>query len=209
MRAETAKSLREYIQRSSVTAYSEPLTELHSNLTADMIGWTMDRVSIPQGAAILDIGSGGGEALRIFKDRGYHPVGLNLLLEDVRVVLDRGLDCLQGDMHDIVEICQGRKYSLVWLRHAAEHSPAPGFLLDQIAQITEDRGYLYVEVPGSEVDAKHETNPNHWSVMGRKMWAVLIERAGFKLIDSATMQFSHGPIGDCYYCFLAQKPAAN
>jgi hypothetical protein len=69
-------------------------------------------------------------------------------------------------------------------------------------------GYLYIEVPSPDSACAHQTNPNHYSVLGKSMWAELIKRTGFLLLDVVDIAFTTLAGPDQYWAFIQQKPGA-
>jgi hypothetical protein len=66
-------------------------------------------------------------------------------------------------------------------------------------------GTLYLEVPAPETSCKHETNPNHYSVLGRSAWTSLLERCGFTLRDEGSYSFPTHMGADEYWGFICTK----
>ena len=99
--------------------------------------------------------------------------------------------------------------NLVWCRHALEHSPYPLFTLIEFNRVLADGGHLYVEVPAPNCDRTHENNPNHFSILGDRMWINLFTRAGFHLKDyrqiSFDLQMGITTMKETFYCFALTK----
>ena len=96
-------------------------------------------------------------------------------------------------------------FDLVWCRHALEHSAAPYFTLAGFHRVLARGGTLYVEVPAPDTACKHETNPNHYSVLGRSAWISLMQRAGFDVVDTAVIDFAVPAGPDTYWGFILRK----
>ncbi len=96
-------------------------------------------------------------------------------------------------------------FDLVWCRHALEHSVAPYFTLAGFHRVLAPGGALYVEVPAPDTACKHETNPNHYSVLGRSAWISLMQRSGFEVIDTVAIDFAVPAGPDTYWGFMLRR----
>lgn len=81
-------------------------------------------------------------------------------------------------------------FDVVWCRHCLEHSIFPYFTLSGFHRILRPGGWLYVEVPVPDTSCAHQTNRNHYSVLGKSMLGSLIERSGFRIVDVLDITFS-------------------
>ena len=178
-----------------------------------MMDWFLDRCPVDKDSRVLDLGSGSGVVLDALKDRGFNPMLLivsNLLYEDVIACKQKGYQCWIVDINHIAAphcTIEQQVYGLVTARHSLEHCFSVDFVLAQIHQLLKPEGYLYIEVPAPGTAAHHESdNDGHLSVFTLEAWLAKIKRAGFRIIDSATihLELACGP--DQYYAFAAQKP---
>ena len=73
----------------------------------------------------------------------------------------------------------------IWCRHALEHSPYPLFTLFEFHRVLKPNGQVFIEVPapGNERAYIHEFNPNHYSILGDRMWQGLFIKANFELVQ--------------------------
>lgn len=206
MNQAVVRNLAEFMIGCSSTAYAEPQSELHTALAKEMWARVKLKMNLPEQAQILDLGCGSGFCMEMFTDEGHVAVGLSVMEEEIRAINDRGVGSAAFlDMHEIG--CFQNYFHLVWARHVLEHSPCPMFVLSQIHQALKPWGYVYVEVPGSMEDGStslHETNPSHFSVMGPAMWANLLLRCGFVILDQGEIKFATALGPDIYHFFLAQ-----
>ena len=97
-------------------------------------------------------------------------------------------------------------FDLIWCRHCLEHSIVPYFTLSGFFRALKPTGFLYIEVPAPDTSSKHQTNRNHYSILGKSMWVELIKRTGFKLLEviDIDLEVPSGP--DTYWAFIQQKP---
>lgn len=181
--------------------YPEPISGAHSRITEQMAAEIAKLV--PAGASILDVGCGRGPALDWFSAHGFRAIGTSLCAEDIEICRAKGRYVTACDMHDM-PFAHG-SMDCVWARHVLEHSPIPLLALMELRRVLKPTGVLYVEVPMADTSAHHETNPNHYSLMSPSMWANLIQRAGFALINggSIALELECGP--DEYHCFIALR----
>lgn len=193
--------LAAFIAARAAETYPEPLSNGHSSITEQM-GAKVAKL-IPQGGNILDIGCGQGPALEWFKRNGFDALGVNLCAEDASICRKKGFPVLERDMHDIADLKP--HFDCVWARHVLEHSVAPFFALHEFARVLKPGGILYAEVPAPETACCHETNQNHYSVMGAQMWMSLIGRAGFEILEAVGISIQTGAGPDVYLSFICRK----
>lgn len=198
------RRLETFLGRLNQDIYPEPQTDLHANITREMFKRLMQAQPLPQGASVLDIGCGQGVALEVFKAAGLDPVGITLGA-DAAVCRAKGLNVVEMDMA-FLDFDDGR-FDLVWCRHALEHSVMPYFTLSEMHRVLKPGGLLYVEVPAPDTACRHQTNPNHYSVLPKSMWIELIRRAGFAEPSAVDLNFTTGAGPDTYWAFVTKKPA--
>jgi SAM-dependent methyltransferase len=201
------KRFSQFIAQLESDIYPEPPTPaaLLPHVSA-AIARTLSFHPNSQDAEVLDIGCGTGFALKTFADYGLKGTGI-ALGEDIRLCQEQGLNAIEMNMSNLD--FPDQKFDIVWARHSLEHSPFPFFTLMEINRITKMYGLIYIEVPGAETQAKHEENPNHYSVLGKTMLRSLIERAGFQILHHNTIDgTTHAGAQDCYWSFIASKVKA-
>ena len=97
-------------------------------------------------------------------------------------------------------------FHFIWCRHCIEHSIFPYFTLSELFRVLIPGAHLYIEVPAPDTNCKHQTNKNHYCVMGKSMWADLIIRTGFNLLEATDISFEVIAGPDTYYAFIQKKP---
>jgi SAM-dependent methyltransferase len=184
--------------------YPELPSEAHTSITREMFKRLMEARPLPPGAAVLDVGCGQGVGLEVFKAAGLNPLGITLGA-DAEVCRAKGFDVVEMDLSFLD--FEDARFDLVWCRHALEHSVFPFFTLSEMHRVLKPGGVLYVEVPAPDTACGHQTNPNHYSVLGKSMWIELIRRAGFAGITTVDINFTTRAGPDTYWAFTQNKPA--
>jgi SAM-dependent methyltransferase len=158
--------------------YAEGTSQYHQQVTKDVIRQFIDPLEIERSAKILDLGCGAGYFLDEMHARGYtNLVGITLSIEDQKHCVDRGHVVERRDMNILDD--RDESQDMLFCRHSIEHSPFPYFTMIEYNRVLRNGGILYIEVPQPDCDRPHETNTNHYSVMGRQMWLSLLQRTGF------------------------------
>ncbi|MDD2898964.1 MAG: class I SAM-dependent methyltransferase [Desulfuromonadaceae bacterium] len=193
-----------FIDKIESETYPETPTFMHSEITGIAIDNLISMGCINTNSHILDIGCGQGPALDLFRDKGYvSTVGITLNNEDVRICQEKGHNAYKMDQ-SFLEFPDA-SFNLLWARHVIEHSIFPFFTLSEFARVMVPGGTLYLEVPAPETSCHHETNPNHYSVLGHGAWISLLRRCGFTLRDEGSYSFLT-PMGpDEYWGFICTK----
>jgi SAM-dependent methyltransferase len=193
-----------FIDNIESETYPEAPSTIHSEITGQVLDIILPKYQINKNARILDIGCGQGPALNILRDKGYFSAfGITLNDEDVRVCCQNGHDVRKMDQ-SFLEFTDGY-FDFVWARHVIEHSIFPYFTLSEFARVLKPGGILYLEVPAPETSCHHETNPNHYSVLGLGAWNSLLKRTGLKVLEDAKFAFTTGMGPDEYWGLICSK----
>jgi SAM-dependent methyltransferase len=184
--------------------YAEPASLLHDGVTRRMFEKLQQDHPLAAGSTVLDIGCGQGTALELFRAASLEGVGISLG-EDVEVCRAKGLNVLEMDF-SFLDFTDGA-FDLVWCRHALEHSIFPFFTLSEIRRVLKPGGRLYLEMPAPDTACGHQTNPNHYSVLGKSMWIELIRRAGFADIRCLDLALTTTAGPDLYWAFTQRRAA--
>jgi SAM-dependent methyltransferase len=200
------RRLEAFLKKLAGDIYPEPPSPLHDKLSREMFEHVTERHPLAPGAKVLDVGCGQGVALALFRAAGLEPIGITLGA-DAEVCRANGFDVREMDF-SFLEF-EDASFDLVWCRHALEHSVFPYFTLSEMHRVLKPGGVLYVEVPAPDTSCRHQTNPNHYSVLGKSMWSELIRRAGFMDIVAADINFRSGMGPDTYWAFIQTKPVGS
>lgn len=140
----------------------------------------------------------------ILQEQGFFSDRIALNDKDVLECKQKGYEVYEMDQSflDFNE----EEFDLIWCRHCLEHSIFPYFTLIEFFRVLKHNGYLYIEVPAPDTSANHQTNQNHYSVLGKSMWIELIKRVGFKILDINDISFEVATGPDTYWAFTQQKP---
>ncbi len=98
---------------------------------------------------LLEIGSGPGQALIWFEEKGFEVTGIEPDERNVSLInkkLEKGF-CRYG----FAESFQvDDKFDIVWMSHVFEHTIRPDLVLEKIAQIMNEDAILFIEVPNCD-----------------------------------------------------------
>ena len=200
--------LQQFFTKLEGETYPEIPSELHTGISNAMIDKLLPTWGFSRGARILDIGCGQGLALTRFAAEGFAVTGITLNATDVAVCKSQGFDVQHMDQ-SFLEF-DDASFDLVWCRHCLEHSCFPYFTLSGFRRVLKPGAWLYVEVPAPDTACAHQTNPNHYSTLGRSLWRSLITRSGFRMIEETNVTFELLQGGsDEYLVFLARVEATT
>ena len=196
--------LENFMQRIKQDMYPEPVSEPHLSITKRMLEYSFNKYPISENSKILDVGCGQGLALEIFRERGFNPIGISLGTEDISVCRENGYEVYEMDQSFLD--FSDQEFDFIWCRHCLEHSIFPFFTLSELFRVLKQKGYLYIEVPAPGTSCKHQSNRNHYSVLGKEMWSELITRTGFTLLEVLDISFRVPAGQDQYWAFIEQRP---
>ena len=204
------KKFKEFEKRAYSTVYAEGEGTYHDDIIKQLAEQFLNSMNVPKKANILDIGCGPGTFLEAARDLGYkNTVGVTLSSEDHRSCKQKNFKTLNSSMSDLD--CEDNTVDFIWCRHSLEHSPYPLFTLYEFHRVLNDDGQIWIEVPCPDNQRAfiHEFNPNHYSIMGIRMWQGLFEKSGFVLNNSYVYDIDvnvpSGKTNEKSYIFLLSK----
>jgi SAM-dependent methyltransferase len=171
------KKFTRYETRALSTVYSESEGGFHDDIIPDIVNKFLPYFNLSKDASVLDIGCGPGVFIRHMRTLGYNNVtGVTLSSEDVSACKRQEFNVLSSSMSDL-PINDG-SIDFIWCRHALEHSPYPLFTLYEFERVLSKSGQIFIEVPApdNERTYMHEFNPNHYSILGERMWQGLFDK---------------------------------
>ena len=201
------EKIERFLEKIEKETYPEPPAEPHLSITRKMFDHVNTKHAIPQGSKILDVGCGQGLALELFTQKGFQPTGIALNAEDVMVCRKKGYNVHQMDQSFLA--FDDESFGFIWCRHCIEHSIFPYFTLSELFRTLKPEGYLYLEVPAPDTSCRHQTNENHYSVLGKSMWIELIKRTGFVFYEAVDISFDVPAGPDMYWAFIQQKEGSK
>jgi SAM-dependent methyltransferase len=182
--------------------YPEVPMEPHITMTTQVIADLHRDGIIAPGQRVLDVGCGQGLALEHFAALGLDTVGINLGT-DADICRAKGFK-VRGMDQSFLDFAD-EAFDFLWCRHILEHSVFPLFTLSEYRRVVKPGGYVYIEVPAPDTACRHQTNVNHYSVLGKSMWQSLFERVGFALERAFDINFVVPAGPDVYWAFLVRK----
>lgn len=103
------------------------------------------RARAGQGASVLDVGCGAGNALDRYKAAGWRTAGIEIDGRAVAIARSKGHEVVEGDASTWRP--RDRTYDLVRATHSIEHVLKPIVLLERLASLLAPEGSLYIDIP--------------------------------------------------------------
>jgi SAM-dependent methyltransferase len=153
------------------------------------------RLGLDTKSAILDVGSGAGDALVSLRHFGFTDLtGIDPFLES-SVTYANGVRVLKGELSDLA-----RPFDLIMANHSLEHVPDPRRTLGEIFRLLRPGHYAVIRIPvKAHAWQKYKTDwvqldpPRHLFLFTARTFNALAEEAGFKVdgvvYDSTAFQF--------------------
>lgn len=195
--------LERFLDRVEAQVYPEPVSPLHTEITACAFQRLSELFPLSRGCRVLDVGCGEGPALRLFEEKGVTAVGITLGDQDLAACREKGFTAVRMDQ-SFLEFGDG-VFDILWARHVIEHSIFPFYTLHEFRRVMKGGGMMYLEVPLPGTDCHHERNPNHYSVLTRSAWLSLMGRAGFDVIETVSYRFIVPAGNDEYAGFYCRR----
>jgi SAM-dependent methyltransferase len=193
----------QFLETIGSQTYPEVPSGQHDEISRQMVDLVWSKCGLTSDMKVLDVGCGQGVALKLFAAKGADAVGVTLNQTDVDVCQSLGYNVLKMDQSFLD--FPDASFDLLWCRHCIEHSIFPYFTLSGFHRVLKPGGWLYIEVPAPDTSCAHQTNLNHYSVLGKSMMASLIERSAFRIADILDITFSVPAGPDLYWAFIQQK----
>lgn len=206
--------LDKFLDERVLDAHPKYVYEDQSNMKIAALGLNrLTELGVGKGAKVVDIGCGTGRDLKFMHELGFDCVGVNFLASELTEIIAQDGTKLKTECCDqSFTPWDNETFDVVWSRHCLEHSIMPYFTLFEYNRILKMGGICYVELPAPNTMGYHETNPNHYAVMGKMMWQELFKRCGFEVIETKQVLFDfdtpdgeHIPGGDEFYVYYLRK----
>jgi len=164
--------------------YSDPRSLILKTRWESQIDYCKPEINSKK--TILEIGSGGGQAIFLFKEHGFSVIGIEPDNRNVSLINQKFNEqiCHKGYAEDF-NINQ--KFDIVWMSHVLEHTIRPDKLFTKIKSVLNPKGLFFVDVPNCEnstvLESSINQNPStfHFTMNALKK---LGQKSKFELIKS-------------------------
>jgi tetratricopeptide (TPR) repeat protein/SAM-dependent methyltransferase len=172
--------------------------EPHLSITRTTIESLREQGFLLPGMRLLDIGCGDGLALSLFRQLGLEASGIAGHL-DAQACRAKGFNVRAMDQNfmDFEEA----SFEVLWSRQVLQRSVAPLFTLKEYARVIRPGGLIHIDVPATDTDFKHETNPHYPSVLPAASWLGLFQRAGLGVEKGCAINHQAGGKTDTVWSF--------
>lgn len=176
----------------TIESYDKTAAEYAKNV-ANLFPKGMEKFfeHLKPGSYILDLGCGSGKDAKIFIDRGYHVIGIDLSKELLKIAKKTVPDA-EFKLMDIVNLdFQPNTFDGIWAISSVVHIPKDyvSKTLQSCYNILKDEGIMYVSVKkgvGEEMipDDRYGGLQKYWSFFQEEEIKGLLEPQGFKIIEN-------------------------
>jgi 2-polyprenyl-3-methyl-5-hydroxy-6-metoxy-1,4-benzoquinol methylase len=137
--------------------------------------------------SLLDVGCGNGEFLLRARAMGWNAEGIDPDRGAVEACLSVGLDAKEGFIFDLPPAAY-ESFDVITLRHAIEHTPNPGAMLDRCFDLLAPGGMLWLAWPNPEGPGSSWFKaawrglevPRHLCIPSRDAAFTMLQGLGFK-----------------------------
>ncbi len=136
---------------------------------------------IPKCSTLLDVGAGSGFGTKAFFDAGFEVVGIepDSRSSSVKDSFNDRFYILQNTIEDYNQTNK-RQFDVVTFIHCLEHIYDPRAVLESIAHVVNDEGYLYIEIPDKKnISFFDWTHLEHTSYFSFGALVTLLAEIGF------------------------------
>ncbi len=155
---------------------------------SEIAQWIL-KTKTDKNTAILDVGCGSGTLLCTLHQFGFENLdGVDPLIPD-NIKSTEGVIISKNDLQ-----CESldKKYGLIMLHHVFEHLTNPLQLLKNLHPMLSDEGTLILRTPvmGKYAWEKYGVNwvqldaPRHLNIITEKALNIILDKAGFKIVDT-------------------------
>jgi len=154
------------------------------------------RENLPEGGNVLDVGCGVGLLLERMREiENVDPVGLEFSTFALKEARERGFEVIQGMIQD-AEI-EPESFDAATILYVLEHVPNPLEVLESVADVLKEGGWLFLSVPNYRYLRLIADNPLAIALRGEKASlhpqehllnytpssiTKLVQRAGFEVV---------------------------
>jgi len=150
---------------------------------------------MPKGK-LLELGSGNGDTLKLFKDWGWQAEGLDFDSKAVENASSKGLKVHQGNI--FAQNFTSNTFDAIFSSHVMEHVPDPIGLMQEGLRVLKPNGCFVAVTPNasSRLHEKFKINwrglepPRHLQIFCPKSILYAAQQAGFKKIIITTGNYS-------------------
>jgi 2-polyprenyl-3-methyl-5-hydroxy-6-metoxy-1,4-benzoquinol methylase len=187
---------------------NKKVTELQAFHSAMLKG-----VTINPARRMMEIGPGGGFALKAFSNMGYDVTGLETSSSAVDFIKTRlGLQVINSSMESF-DPGENGKYDLILLNHVLEHFLEPNSAMQKLAHVLNPGGVLYIRVPDHDSYDRKAYGKNwpayaqyHISNFSEASLMQLQQNFGLKVLQVKKFISTQSPV---YIKFLSKIPGFN
>lgn len=150
---------------------------------------------LPKGR-LLELGSGSGDTLKLFKDWGWQVEGVDFDAKAVENASRKGLLVHRGDI--FAQAFSDNSFDAIFSSHVFEHVPDPDAFLNESFRVLKPGGYFVSVMPNSasKLHQLFKSNwreldpPRHLHIFTPSALANMVKMTNFKKFDISTGNYS-------------------
>ena len=153
---------------------------------------------------MLDIGFGSAILMQVARDKGWHPLGVEVSAPAIRHAEKLGFEVFHGELSEAKYADD--YFDVITASEIIEHCPEPEILLNEVMRILRPGGLFWATTPSAKSLSYHLTGlewtticpPEHLQLFSKKGIRLMLEKAGFSSFNIQTFGFNPLEVADTF-----------
>ncbi len=164
-----------YVSRQEEVANDLQIAD-HEKIQRDVdFAWS---AAYRQSGKVLCVGTRDGYDMELFTTRGFHATGIDIGVEAMRRLSDKGMRARAGDVHHLGDVFGEERFDIIFARHVIEHCHSYEVALKEMVKHLSPGGHICISCPKG-----FNENPHHYAFFRDTLeLGGILERFGLKVV---------------------------